>query len=269
MCYIHDRNIKDCLCITSEAANLLHKKSYGGIFALKIDISKAFDTLEWSFSLKVLKIFGFNEVFCRWILVIMQSVFLSVSINGTSHGYFNCTRGVRQGDPLSPLLFCLAGDVLSRSISKLVLDGKEERIKGTRNSFLPSHSFHADDLMIYCKGRSSIIIALTDIFNRYALSSGQIINTNKSSIFSSSISQSRLAQIVDLLHFNIGSLPFNYLGFPVFKGKPKVCHLQPITDKIKLMLSNWKVSLLSMVGRVQLVRFVILSMLTYNISIYS
>jgi len=131
-----------------------------------------------------------------------------------------------------------------------LLDGKVERIKGTRHSFLPSHSFYADDLMIYCKGKSSSLIALRDLFNRYALSSGQIINTSESTIFSSSISQSRLAQIVDFLHFNIGSLPFNYLGVPIFKGKPKVCHLQPIADKIKLMLSNWKASLLSMAGRV-------------------
>jgi hypothetical protein len=109
--FIHGRNIKECLCIASEAANLLHNKTFGGNLALKIYITKAFDTLEWSFLLKVLKSFGFNEVFCNWIHIILQSAYLSISINGKSHGYFNCTRGVRQGDPLSPLLFCLAEDV--------------------------------------------------------------------------------------------------------------------------------------------------------------
>jgi mannosylglycoprotein endo-beta-mannosidase len=75
--------------------------------------------------------------------------------------------------------------------------------------------------------------------------------------------------IVALLNFNIGSMPFNYLGVPIFKGKPKACHLQPIADKIKLKLSAWKASLLSIAGRVQLVKSVIQSMLTYSISIYS
>jgi hypothetical protein len=158
--FIHNRNIKDCLCIASEATNLLHNKSFGGNLALKIDISKAFDTLEWPFLLNTLRKFGFNEVFCHWIHVILQSAFLSVSINGKAHGYFNCTRGVRQGDPLSPLLFCLAEDVLSRSITKLVNDGKLNLIKGTRNFMVPSHTFYADDLMIFCKGNLSSLKAL-------------------------------------------------------------------------------------------------------------
>jgi len=121
--FIHGRNIQDSLCIASEATNLLHNKAFGGNLALNIDITKAFDTLEWPFLLNVLKKFGFNEIFCNWIHVILKSAFISISINGKAHGYFNCTRGVRQGDPLSSLLFSLAEDFLSRSISNLVSEG--------------------------------------------------------------------------------------------------------------------------------------------------
>jgi hypothetical protein len=73
----------------------------------------------------------------------------------------------------------------------------------------------------------------------------------------------------DLINFKLGSLPFNYLGVPLFKGKPKACWLQPIADKILSKLSAWKASLLSIAGRVQLVRAVIQSMLIYSISLYS
>jgi hypothetical protein len=70
--------------------------------------------------------------------MILKSATLSISINGKLHGYFCCKRGVRQGDPLSPLLFCIAEDVLSRNISKLVADGKLILSKGSRNViFLP------------------------------------------------------------------------------------------------------------------------------------
>jgi mannosylglycoprotein endo-beta-mannosidase len=267
--FIHGRNIKDCLCIASEAANLIHNKAHGGNLILKIDVAKAFDTLEWSFLLKVLKVYGFNEKFCNWILVILKSAFLSISINGKSQGYFNCSRGVRQGDPLSPLLFCLAEEVLSRGITRLVSQGNLQLIKGTRDVCVPSHSFYADDLLIFCKGYLSGLRALKELFETYALASGQVINNLKSTIIAGAISPSRLDDIVQLLQFNTGSLPFNYLGVPIFKGRPKVVHLQPIADKVKLKLAAWKASLLSIAGRVQLVRSVIQSMLTYSISLYS
>jgi hypothetical protein len=80
--FIKGRSIKDCICLTSEAINVLHKKSVIGNLALKVDIAKAFDTLNWDFLLKVLKCFGFSQRFCKWILAILQSAKLSISING-------------------------------------------------------------------------------------------------------------------------------------------------------------------------------------------
>ncbi|MCH80179.1 ribonuclease H protein [Trifolium medium] len=267
--FIHGRNIRDCLCIASEAANLLHHKAFGGNLILKIDIRKAFDTLEWPFLLKVLKKFGFNDLFCNWISAILNSAYLSVSINGKSHGYFSCSRGVRQGDPLSPLLFCLAEDVLSRGISLLVSQGKFSLINCTRNFNIPSHSFYADDLLLFCKGNVVGLKAIKCLLDDYALNSGQVVSNSKSTIFSGAISPSRLNTIVQLLNFSVGALPFLYLGVPIFKGKPKSSHLQPIADKIKSKMSAWKASLLSMAGKVQLVRAVIQSMLIYSISLYS
>ncbi|KAK2364421.1 hypothetical protein QL285_089294 [Trifolium repens] len=123
--------------------------------------------------------------------------------------------------------------------------------------------------MIFCKGNLAGLKALRELFNTYAAESGQCISHSKSTIYSGSITPHRLELIVDLLNFKTGSMPFNYLGVPIFKGKPKSCHLQPIADKVKLKLSAWKAYLLSIAGRVQLVKSVIQSMLTYSIAIYS
>ena len=248
--FIKGRNIKDCITLTSEAINLLDKKCFGGNLALKIDISKAFDTLNWEFLLNVLKKFGFNNTFCSWIEAILRSAKISISINGTQQGYFSCKRGVRQGDPLSPLLFCLAEEVLSRGISKLVVDGKLDLISGSRSMHVPSHCFYTDDLMLFCKGKFFNLEALKNLFTNYAVSSGQIINVNKSFIYAGGIQQNRLEQIVNLLNFNVGSLPFTYLGAPIFKGRPKVLHFQSIADRVKAKLSAWKASLLSFAGRI-------------------
>jgi mannosylglycoprotein endo-beta-mannosidase len=123
--------------------------------------------------------------------------------------------------------------------------------------------------LIFCKGYLSGLRALKDLFETYALASGQVINNLKSTIIAGAIAPRRLDDIIQLLQFNTGSLPFNYLGVPIFKGRPKVIHLQPIADKVKLKLAAWKASLLSIAGRVQLVRSVVQSMLTYSISLYS
>ncbi|CAJ2662070.1 unnamed protein product [Trifolium pratense] len=197
------------------------------------------------------------------------TAYLSVSINGSQHGFFNCKRGVRQGDPLSPLLFCLAEEVLSRGISMLVSNGSLDLIKGSKNSLVPSHCLYADDIMVFCNGKLSCIQALQNLFMRYANCSGQIINAVKSTIYSGGISQARLINIVNNIGFNVGSLPFIYLGVPIFKGKPKARYFYPIADKIKTKLSAWKASLLSIAGRVQLVKSVIQGMTIYSISVYS
>jgi len=80
--FIKGRNIKDGICITSKAINHLHQKSFAGNLAFKVDISKAFDTLEWKFLPRVLTKFGLNDRFCSWIHTILKSATLSISVNG-------------------------------------------------------------------------------------------------------------------------------------------------------------------------------------------
>jgi len=142
-------------------------------------------------------------------------------------------------------------------------------IKGTRSVQVPSHSQYVDDIMIFCKGKISSINALMDLFNFYAFASGQFIKPFKSTVFYGSISVARIDHIKNLIGFKKGSLPFIYLGVPIFKGKPKICHLQPIVDKIKSKLSAWKASLLSIAGRVTLVKSIIQGMMIHSISFYS
>jgi len=158
---------------------------------------------------------------------------------------------------------------LSRSLTKLVRDGSLKLIHGSRSNPAPSHILYADDIMIFCKGTSANINTLKDLFTDYSINSGQFVNPQKSSFYAGSMSQQRITQIFNLTGFTIGTLPFSYLGVPIFKGKAKTAYFQPIADKIKLKLAAWKTSLLSIAGRVQLVKSVIHSMLLHCITIYS
>jgi hypothetical protein len=247
----------------------LSKKSFAGNLALKIDIKKAFDTLDWNFLLSVLQQSGFNDIFCSWISEILHSARLSVLVNGKSVGYFKCTRGVRQGDSLSNLLFCIAEDVLSRRISKALDDGELLPMNLCRKVQVPTHVIYADDDMIFCKGSKKNIKCLLQIFQEYGDISGQLISAHKSKFYAGSIDNSRLLMITNLLGFGVGLISFNYLGCPIFIGKSKTVYFQSIADKIKVKLASWKGALLSIMGRVQLVKSIIHGMLVYSFHIYA
>ncbi|XP_058783229.1 uncharacterized protein LOC131657895 [Vicia villosa] len=127
--FVHGRNIREGICLTSEAINILSNKCFSGKEALKIDIAKAF--------------------------------------NGKQIGYFTCTNGVRQGEPLSPILFCIAEDVLSRGITNLVNTNSVNLIKANKHTLVPSHTLFADDIMIFCRGGAKSLQAIADLIKDY------------------------------------------------------------------------------------------------------
>lgn len=107
------------------------------------------------------------------------------------------------------------------------------------------------------------------LFHLYGDASGQWLNNAKCRFYADSLSNRRRMDISDLLGFQSGQLPFMYLGVPLFQGKPKKVHLQPVIDKIKCKLSNWKGKLPSIMGRVQLVKSVIHGMASYCFHVYA
>ncbi|KAL6197994.1 hypothetical protein ACLB2K_027786 [Fragaria x ananassa] len=266
--FVAGRNISDCILTTSECFNLLNSKCHGGNLAIKVDITKAFDTMSWDFLLHVLQAFGFDPIFVQWVRVLLLSAKLSLLINGRTVGYFSCERGVRQGDPLSPLLFCLAEEVLSRGISLLVSSGQLQRISSPRNTLAPSHVLFADDVIVFCRGNRRNLSRIMRFFDEYGRVSGQVINKGKSQVFIGNGIHSRRHSISNFLGIPLGSAPFMYLGAPIFHGKPRASYFHQIVDKIRIKLSSWVSSFLSMAGRLQLIKSVIFSMLVYTFQVY-
>ena len=147
--FIRGRRIHECIAMASEAVNQLERKNGSRNMIVKLDIKKAFDAMSWNFIITVLKSFGFDEKFRDWILAIFKSAIISILHNGSPFGLFRCSKGIRQGDPLSPLLFGIAEDFLSRYMLKLCELKVFAPCTSSRHCFFPSHLFYADDVPFF------------------------------------------------------------------------------------------------------------------------
>ncbi|RVW42681.1 LINE-1 reverse transcriptase-like [Vitis vinifera] len=153
-----DLRILDASLIANEVIDFWHKRKEKGMIC-KLDIEKAYDNINWNFLMKVLLKMGFGSRWMEWIWWCISTAKFSVLVNGVPAGFFSNTKGLRQGDPLSPYLF--------------VLDfGGVEMIV--------SHLLFADDTIIFCEARKEQLTALSWILAWFEASSGLRINLAKS-----------------------------------------------------------------------------------------
>ncbi|KAK3223775.1 hypothetical protein Dsin_010800 [Dipteronia sinensis] len=204
-----------------------------------------------------------------WIDSILSSWRLSVLINRVLKGYFHCSRGVRQGNPLFPLLFCIAEDFISRFLSRMVESSLLLPISSPRGLVAPTHLFYANDVLIFYRGTVKNLKSIMQAFDVYKGLSSQFIKWSKSSIFFGlSISHAWIGRLQYLVGMQIEHLPFSYLGVLLFRGKPTGSLLQPVVDKIISKFSKWKGKALCMVGRATLIKSVITGSFVHSVMIY-
>lgn len=116
--FINERLLMENVLLATELVKDYHKDSVSPRCAMKIDISKAFDSVQWSFLINTLKAMGLPEKFIHWITLCISTASFSVQINGELAGYFQSSRGLRQGCSLSPYLFVICMNVLSKMIDE-------------------------------------------------------------------------------------------------------------------------------------------------------
>jgi hypothetical protein len=258
--FIEGRSIIDNALIAIEIIHCLKRRTRGGKgeLALKIDFSKAYDKVEWSYLKGVLGRMGFSETWIKWMMLCVSSVNYSALMNFEKVCPIHPGRGLRQGDPLSPYLFILVTEGLTSLIHQATANGDIHGVKICRGAPVVSHLLFADDCFLFCRSNISETTKLLEILKTYELASGQEINLSKSEVFFSRnlsrATQEDLSNIMGVKHV-LGT--GTYLGLPSMVGRSKKETFAFIKDRIWRKINSWRSRPLSRAGKEVMIKSVL------------
>ena len=213
---------------------------------------------------------GFGVKWKRWIKACISTAHFSIIVNNSPVGFFGSSHELRQGDPLSPLLFLLIMEVLSRILKKtedcgLLLGfhvGPSNPI-GVRIS----HFLFADDTILFCDASRDQLLSIRLALTCFQAFTGLKVNMGKSEIVP--VGEVRnLDALATILRCRVGSLPMKYLGMPLGTPYKTASVWDPILERMEKKLSGWKRLYLSKRGRLTLVKSTLSSLPTYYLSLF-
>jgi hypothetical protein len=254
--FIGGYQVLDSVLIANEVLDTCMRSAVPGVIC-KLDLEKAYDHINWNFLLYLLKRCGFGERWRGWIEWCNLTVRFSILVNGTPEGFFNSSRGffsssrgIRQGDPLSPLLFVIVMEALST-----MMRIAEDRGLVSGFSVGPlsnpglsiSHLLFADDTLVFCDADEEQLRNLRCLFFCFEAASGLRINLSKSEIvpIGEVPDIGRLASIFDC---KVVGLHMKYLGLPLGAYCKSPIIWNDMLEIMERRLAGWKRGLLSKGG---------------------
>ena len=242
------------------------KKRVG--IVLKLDFEKAYDKVSWDLLFDCLEQRGFPPRWCSWIKKVVTCGTLSVIVNDQMGPYFTSGKGVRQEDPLSPLLFNLAVDALAKMIQ---MGQQNHLIKGLIPEYIGGGLAllqYADDTILCIQDDLEVAQNLKLLLYLYEGMSGLKINFNKSEVIMISQHNEKSLMYAEMFNCATGSWPIKYLGVPVSGSSIQVSTWLPLVEKINKRLDGWKGGALSLGGRLTLLNSCLSSIPIYSMSMY-
>ncbi len=211
--FLKNRFIMEGVLILHEILNSLHQKKQSGVL-FKVDFEKAYDKVDWVFIYRMLKAKEFPDQWCDWVMKVIMGGKVAVQVNDQVGPYFKTHKGLRQGDPLSPLLFNLAAEALTllvqRAEDNLLIEGLGEN---DNNKVVILQ--YADDTIFLLPDNETYAKNLKYILCLFEQLSGLKINFNKSEVFCIGEAADKAEVFSQIFTCSVGVLPMKYLGIPL------------------------------------------------------
>nr|GEW26151.1 hypothetical protein [Tanacetum cinerariifolium] len=255
--FVPGRNITDNILLAQELMHNYHLDRGPPRCAFKVDIQKAYDTVDWNFLKDILLGFGFHDRLVGWIMECVTSTSFSININGSLHGYFKGKRGLRQGNPLSPYLFTLVMNILTLMIRRRVQSSDSFMYHRYCSKLEIVNLCFADDLFLFAHrdtGSTKVIMEALDEFKNV---SGLTPSLPKSKAYFCNVLNHVKLSILQILPFEEDRLPVEYLGVPLVSSGLIIRDCKELIEKVQNRVDNWKNKLLSIAGRLQLIQSVV------------
>ena len=265
--FVSGRVLSDNVLLASELVADFHKPGRISRGCLQVDITKAYDSVEWEFIMNILSAFQLPPLFMDWIWACISTPYYSVSLNGELAGFFPGEKGLRQGDPISSSLFVLAMDVLSKELD---LAAREGRFGIHPKCAFPlvTHLSFADDLLIFFDGTADSLRGIMQVLRDFQRKSGLALNLRKTSVFLDGNDRVAAQSVATDFGLTQGSLPVKYLGLPLSSRRLGRIGYQPLLDKVRQRISSWTARHLSFAGRLQLLQSVIYSIINFWAAVF-
>jgi hypothetical protein len=265
--FIQGRQILDSVLIASECVDSRVRDGTPGVLC-KLDLEKAYDHVNWDFLLALLHRCGFPETWRKWIHFCISTVRFSVMVNGSSCGFFESSRGLRQGDSLSPLLFVIVMEALNKLLMRAeeghFLRGFE--VQGRNNNpLMISNLLFVDDTLIFCDADINQIGYLKCTLLCFEAVSGLRVNLGKSEMVPIG-NVPNIQELAAMLECRISALPMNYLGLPLGARYKSKALWDPVLEKMGQKLAGWKKLYLSKGARLALIKSTVSSLPVYFLS---
>ena len=260
--FVKGRLMLENVLLATELVKNYHKDSIGSRCVLKLDISKALDTVKWSFIEDTLRAMHIQEQFIHLIHVCLSTAAFSVSVNGELEGFFPSARGLRQGCALSPYLFVIAINVLSLALNKSAASGNIG-YHPTCSQINLTHLNFVDDIMVFTDGEPSSLQGIFSILNDFESWSGLAISPAKSAIYMGRKIYQCFLDEVNRLSLPIDTLSIRYLGLPLTTKSMTRDDYEPLIDRIRSKYLSWISRALSYAERLQLINLVIVSITNF------